>query len=223
MQKLINSCGKWAELLIPEMEKPYFLELEKKVKEEYNSYTCFPPYDKIFNSLKLVDYDDVKVVIIGQDPYHELGQATGLAFSVNEGVKLPPSLKNIFKEIALEYNVTPDTNGNLEYLAKQGVLLLNSTLTVREGQANSHQSFGWEVFTDKIIELVAKKKDVVFLLWGADAIKKQSLLKDNIVLTTTHPSPLSAYRGFLGSGHFKKTNEILKSLGKEEIFWVRNE
>ena len=140
---------------------------------------------------------------------------------MNEGVKLPPSLRNIFKEIASEYQVTPDTNGNLEYLAKQGVLLLNSTLTVREGQANSHKPFGWEVFTDKIIEIVAKKKDVVFLLWGSDAIKKQSLLKDNIVLTTTHPSPLSAYRGFLGSGHFKKTNEFLSSLGKKEICWVR--
>ena len=204
------------------MQKPYFIELEKKVKDAYLTKTCFPKYENIFNSLRLVDYDDVKVVIIGQDPYHEVGQATGLAFSVSEGVKLPPSLRNIFKEISLEYQVEPDTNGNLEYLAKQGVLLLNSTLTVEEGHANSHKSFGWEVFTDKIIELVAKRKDVVFLLWGGDAIKKQNLLKDNIVFTTTHPSPLSAYRGFIGSGHFKKANDALLALDKKEIYWVRN-
>ncbi len=204
------------------MKKPYFVELEEKVNEEYASNTCFPPYNQIFNALKLVDYDDVKVVIIGQDPYHEVGQATGLAFSVNEGVKLPPSLRNIYKEIAEEYGVEPDTNGNLEYLAKQGVMLLNSTLTVREGEANSHKSFGWEVFTDKIIELIAKRKDVVFLLWGSDAIKKQKLLSGNIVFTTTHPSPLSAYRGFLGSGHFRKANEVLLSENKKEICWVRN-
>ena len=222
MEELIKNCGKWADLLSEEMKKSYFVELAKKVKEEYSKNTCFPPYSKIFSALNLVDYNEVKVVIIGQDPYHEIGQATGLAFSVNEGVKLPPSLRNIYKEIASEYGVVPDTNGNLEYLAKQGVLLLNSTLTVREGEANSHKPFGWEVFTDKIIELIAKRKDVVFLLWGSDAIKKEKLLKDNIVLTTTHPSPLSAYRGFLGSGHFKKANEILLSENKKEICWVRN-
>ena len=222
MKNLIKGCGKWESLLSEEMQKPYFVELEKRVKEEYSSYTCFPPYDNIFNALRLVDYDDIKVVILGQDPYHELNQATGLAFSVNEGEKLPPSLRNIYKEIAEEYGVEPDTNGNLEYLAKQGVLLLNSTLTVREGHANSHKSFGWEFFTNKIIELVAKRKDVVFLLWGSDAIKKQKILRDNIVFTTTHPSPLSAYRGFLGSGHFKKANEVLLSENKKEICWVRN-
>lgn len=222
MQELINNLGSWTSLLQEEIQKDYFVALNDKVDRAYSEGKCFPPYENIFNSLRLTDYNDIKVVIIGQDPYHEQGQATGLAFSVNEGVKLPPSLRNIYKEIASEYGGEVDTNGNLEYLAKQGVLLLNTTLTVSEGKANSHNNFGWEIFTDKIIELVSKNKEVIFLLWGKDAIKKQSLLKDNIVLTTTHPSPLSAYRGFLGCGHFKKVNEILAKMGKTEICWIRN-
>ena len=221
MQKHIKNG--WDKLLHEEMQKEYFVNLQKKVEDAYSSSTCFPPYENIFNALNLTSYEDIKVVIIGQDPYHEKGQATGLAFSVNEGVKLPPSLRNIYKEIASEFGTIPDTNGNLEYLAKQGVLLLNTTLTVEEGKANSHKSFGWETFTDSIIKLVSNKRDVIFMLWGADAIKKQALLKDNIVLTTTHPSPLSAYRGFLGSGQFLKVNEILSSQNKKEINWTRNE
>lgn len=221
MQGLIKNCYGWEDFLKRETEKPYFKELERKVEEEYEKYTVFPPYQNILRALELTPKSGVKVVILGQDPYHEKGQATGLAFSVNEGVKLPPSLRNIYKEIADEYGVMPDTVGDLEYLAKQGVLLLNTTLTVREGEANSHKNYGWEKFTDSIILETAKDKSVVFILWGSDAIKKQALLKDNITLTSVHPSPLSAYRGFFGCGHFKKANEILKKNGKEEIRWVR--
>ncbi len=221
MQGLIKNCYGWEDFLKRETEKPYFKELERKVEEEYEKNTVFPPYQNILRALELTPKSGVKVVILGQDPYHEKGQATGLAFSVNEGVKLPPSLRNIYKEIADEYGVMPDTVGDLEYLAKQGVLLLNTTLTVREGEANSHKNYGWEKFTDSIILETAKDKSVVFILWGSDAIKKQALLKDNITLTSVHPSPLSAYRGFFGCGHFKKANEILKKNGKEEIRWVR--
>lgn len=218
----INNLGKWSELLADEVKKPYFVELVKNIEREYAENVVFPPYEKVFNALSLTSFDEVKVVILGQDPYHEIGQATGLAFSVSEGTKLPPSLRNIYKEIADEFGGDVDTNGDLTYLAKQGVLLLNSTLTVREHQANSHKMYGWEIFTDKIIELVAKNKDVIFLLWGNDAIKKQAMLQNNIVITSAHPSPLSAYRGFLGSGQFRKVNEILRAQNKTEICWTRN-
>ncbi len=222
MQELIKKCTGWEDFLQNEMSQPYFEKLAKRVNEEYSQKTVFPPYENILRALELTPKDKVKVVILGQDPYHEKGQATGLAFSVKEGVKLPPSLRNIYKEIADEYETTVDTVGDLEYLAKQGVLLLNATLTVREGEANSHKNYGWEIFTDRIIEEIAKDKSVIFLLWGADAIKKQALLQDNITLTSAHPSPLSAYRGFFGCGHFIKTNEILKSQNKEEIRWTRD-
>lgn len=221
MQELISNLGKWSYILKDETSKPYFSDLARLIDNEYRNKTIFPPYNDIFRALRLTDYDEVKIVILGQDPYHEKGQATGLAFSVNEGVRLPPSLRNIYKEIAAEYNTEIDTNGDLTYLAKQGVLLLNSCLTVEEGRANSHKSCGWETFSDRVIRETAKKEDVVFLLWGSDALKKQTYLQNNYVLTAAHPSPLSAYRGFLGCGHFKKANEILLSLGKTEICWTR--
>lgn len=178
-------------------------------------------YD-IFNALKYTSYSDVKAVILGQDPYHGAGQAHGLCFSVKEGVAPPPSLKNIFKELNSELGIPIPKNGDLSGWAKEGVLLLNASLTVREGQANSHKDIGWTIFTDAVIRLLNEREDpVIFLLWGGNAKKKQSLITNpwHYVLTSSHPSPLSAYNGFIGCGHFKKCNEILRSMGKKEIDW----
>ena len=212
----------WDAVLEDEFEKPYFKELLEKVDEEYSKYKVYPPRGKIFSALTNCDINDIKVVILGQDPYHEEGQAHGMCFSVLPGVDIPPSLKNIYKEIQTEYGFAPPNHGYLMSWAKQGILLLNTTLTVREHQANSHSTYGWQKFTDRVIQEVNKKEEpVVFLLWGRNAISKQKFIDENkhLVLTSAHPSPLSAYQGFLGNGHFKKANEFLKIQGKTEINW----
>ncbi|OON96496.1 MAG: uracil-DNA glycosylase [Candidatus Epulonipiscioides saccharophilum] len=203
-------------LLTPEKEKPYFQELMKFLDYEYANHTIFPPRRDIFNALKHTP--DIKVVILGQDPYHGRNQAHGFAFSVNDGQRMPPSLINIFKEIGYM-----PKSGNLEYLAKQGVLLLNTVLTVRENQANSHKDKGWEIFTNRVIELINEQdRPVVFMLWGSFAQQKSSLITKHPILKTSHPSPLSAHRGFLGSGHFRKANEILISTGQTPINWTNS-
>lgn len=212
----------WFELLKNELNSKEFKELQTFLNNEYATYKIYPEAKNVFNALNLVKYDDVKVVIIGQDPYHQPHQAHGLCFSVLEGTKLPPSLQNIFKEIEDETGKKPNTNGNLTSWAKQGVLLLNSVLTVRESCPNSHKNKGWELITSKIIKLLSERKDpVIFLLWGANAIQlgKDIDRSRHYVLTCAHPSPLSAYNGFFGCGHFNKTNEILRKLGKTEIDW----
>lgn len=212
----------WDSALEDEFEKPYFKELLEKVDEEYSKYKVYPPRGKIFAALTNCDINDIKVVILGQDPYHEEGQAHGMCFSVLPGVEVPPSLKNIYKEIQAEYGFAPPNHGYLMSWAKQGILLLNTTLTVREHQANSHSTYGWQKFTDRVIQEVNKKEEpVVFLLWGRNAISKQKFIDENkhYVLTSAHPSPLSAYQGFLGNGHFKKANDFLKMQGKTEINW----
>lgn len=214
---------KWEDILKDEYNKEYFLNLKKFLEQEYGKYTVFPKKSDIFKSLKLTEYEDTRVVILGQDPYHDDNQANGLAFSVNDGIKLPPSLVNIYKEIESEYQCKVNRRGNLEYLARQGVLLLNTVLTVRAHNANSHKDMGWEIFTDKIIEKLNEREDpVIFVLWGNNAIKKEKLINQerHYVLTAAHPSPLSAYRGFFGCNHFKKINEILRYLNKEEIKWT---
>lgn len=212
----------WFELLKNEFNSKEFKELQTFLNNEYATYKIYPEAKNVFNALNLVKYDDVKVVIIGQDPYHQPHQAHGLCFSVLEGTKLPPSLQNIFKEIEDETGKKPNTNGNLTSWAKQGVLLLNSVLTVRESCPNSHKNKGWELITSKIIKLLSERKDpVIFLLWGANAIQlgKDIDRSRHYVLTCAHPSPLSAYNGFFGCGHFNKTNKILRKLGKKEIEW----
>lgn len=214
---------KWEYILKDEYNKEYFLNLKKFLEQEYGKYTVFPKKSDIFKSLKLTEYEDTRVVILGQDPYHDDNQANGLAFSVNDGIKLPPSLVNIYKEIESEYQCKVNRRGNLEYLARQGVLLLNTVLTVRAHNANSHKDMGWEIFTDKIIEKLNEREDpVIFVLWGNNAIKKEKLINKerHYVLTAAHPSPLSVYRGFFGCNHFKKINEILRYLNKEEIKWT---
>lgn len=214
---------KWEDILKDEYNKEYFLNLKKFLEQEYGKYTVFPKKSDIFKSLKLTEYEDTRVVILGQDPYHDDNQANGLAFSVNDGIKLPPSLVNIYKEIESEYQCKVNRRGNLEYLARQGVLLLNTVLTVRAHNANSHKDMGWEIFTDKIIEKLNEREDpVIFVLWGNNAIKKEKLINKerHYVLTAAHPSPLSAYRGFFGCNHFKKINETLRYLNKEEIKWT---
>lgn len=212
----------WDATLEDEFEKPYFKELLEKVDEEYSKYKIYPPRGKIFSALKHCDIDDVKVVILGQDPYHEEGQAHGMCFSVLPGVDIPPSLKNIYKEIEAEYGFVPPNHGCLVSWSNQGVLLLNTTLTVREHQANSHSKFGWQKFTDRIIQEVNKQeKPVVFILWGGNARSKKAFIDSSkhLVLESAHPSPLSAWQGFFGNNHFKKTNEFLKLHGREEINW----
>ncbi|MBM9589822.1 uracil-DNA glycosylase [Leptospira sp. 201903075] len=212
----------WKEVLTAEFEKPYFSALRDWIREEYKSKVVYPPAKLIFNAFDSCPFDKVKVVILGQDPYHGPGQAHGLCFSVNEGVPFPPSLQNIFKEITDDLGKPVPKSGDLTRLANQGVLLLNATLTVQKDKAGSHQNKGWEEFTDAAIKILAEKKsNIVFLLWGAFAGKKEILIPPNkhFVLKSAHPSPLSAYRGFLGNKHFSKTNEYLISQGKEPIDW----
>lgn len=212
----------WDEVLEEEFNKPYFQELLLKVDEEYQKHTVYPPQDKIFSAFKLCDYKDIKVVLLGQDPYHGYGQAHGLCFSVLPGVTPPPSLKNIFKEMADDVHVSEPNHGCLVSLARQGVLLLNTVLTVREGQPNSHAGLGWQTFTDAVIKKVNElDKPVVFLLWGANAKSKIPLItnKKHLILSCAHPSPFSAYNGFFGCKHFSKTNAFLKANGREEINW----
>ena len=214
----------WEALLAPEFQKPYFVELMQQVEQEYATTTCFPPKELIFSAFEQFDFQDTKVVIIGQDPYHGTGEANGLCFSVNDGVAIPPSLKNIFTEINSEYDrILFPTSGNLERWAKQGVLLLNAGLTVRKDEANSHKHLKWNVFTDAVIDVINQKSEnVVFLLWGSFAQKKGKLIdrEKHLVLESGHPSPLSANRGmWFGNNHFKLTNAYLKEKGKEAIEW----
>ncbi|WP_456463540.1 uracil-DNA glycosylase [Lutibacter sp.] len=219
----VKIAESWKKVLQPEFEKPYFKQLTQFVKNEYTTNNCFPKGTQIFEAFNLCSFESLKVVIIGQDPYHGVGQAHGLCFSVNEGVAHPPSLINIFKEIETDLNIPYPKSGNLERWAKQGVLLLNATLTVRAHNAGSHQKKGWEQFTDAVIEKISEeKKDVVFLLWGGFA-KKKGLKIDKTkhhILTCGHPSPLSANRGYwFGNRHFSKTNDYLEAKKIEKIKW----
>lgn len=212
----------WKAHLQPEFEKEYFQTLVRFVREEYGTHTVFPPGKLIFNAFNLCPFQQVKVVIIGQDPYHGPGQAHGLCFSVNDGVTFPPSLINIFKEIKADIGTDAPTSGNLTRWASQGVLLLNATLTVRAHQAGSHQHRGWETFTDAAIRALAEQQsNLVFILWGAYAQKKGAFIdrSKHLVLTSAHPSPLSAYNGFFGNKHFSRANAYLREHGKEEIIW----
>lgn len=220
MQVVINES--WKKRLSGEFEKPYFVNLVSFLKEQYATEKIYPPGKLIFNAFDKCPFDQLKVVIIGQDPYHGPGQANGLSFSVNDGVRFPPSLKNIFKEIQNDLGKPIPQSGNLERWANQGVFLLNATLTVKENSPGSHQNKGWEEFTDQVIRKVNEEKEnVVFILWGAYAQKKGSFIDTNkhLVLSSAHPSPFSAERGFFGGKHFSKTNEYLKSKGLKEIEW----
>lgn len=212
----------WRIRLQSEFDKPYFEHLAEYVREEYAKGTVYPPAKLIFNAFDICPFDKVKVVIIGQDPYHEPGQAHGLCFSVNPGVPFPPSLKNIFKEISNDLSIPEPVDGNLERWASQGVLLLNATLTVRAHQAGSHQGKGWEEFTDKAIHALAQEREhIVYMLWGAYAQRKGEFIdrNRNLVLISPHPSPLSAHRGFFGNKHFSRANEYLIQHGEEPIKW----
>lgn len=212
----------WDDLLKDEFEKEYYLNLRKFLINEYKTQKIHPSMYDIFNALKFTPYKDVKVVILGQDPYHGPNQAHGFSFSVKPGVQTPPSLRNMFKELNSDLGCFIPNNGFLEAWAKQGILLLNTVLTVREGQANSHKGKGWEIFTDRIIELLNKREEpIVFILWGRNAISKEALITNPIhkIIKSVHPSPLSATRGFFGSKPFSKTNDFLISINKEPIDW----
>ena len=212
----------WKRHLAAEFEKPYFANLTDFVRREYRAGTCYPPGRLIFNAFNLCPFDRVKVVIIGQDPYHGPGQAHGLCFSVNDGVPFPPSLQNIFKEIHDELGTPVPQSGNLTRWAEQGVLLLNATLTVRDHQAGSHQRQGWEEFTDAAIKALAEEREhLVFILWGAYAQKKGAFIdrSRHLVLSSAHPSPLSAYHGFFGNRHFSRANAYLEQHGETPIKW----
>ncbi len=212
----------WNELLKDEFSKDYYLSLREFLKNEYTTKIIYPDKYDIFNALHYTSYKDVKVVILGQDPYHGPNQAHGLSFSVSPGVKIPPSLLNIYKELNSDLGCYIPNNGYLKKWSDQGVLLLNTSLTVRAGEANSHKNKGWEIFTDKIISLINEKTDpVVFLLWGNNAINKKKLItnKQHLILSSTHPSPLSASRGFFGSKPFSKINKFLISVNKAPIDW----
>ena len=219
---MVNLGKDWDDILADEWQKPYYLELRKFLKQEYSTQTVYPNMEDIFNALKLTSFKDTKVVIIGQDPYHGFGQAHGLCFSVKKGVVPPPSLKNIYKELHSDIGFQIPNHGELTSWAKQGVLLLNNVLSVREGLPNSHKGKGWEIFTDRVIgELNKKETPVVFLLWGANAQKKAEIITNpkHFKLMTVHPSPLSASRGFFGCRHFSKTNEILQKNHIDPINW----
>ncbi|GER59445.1 uracil-DNA glycosylase [Patiriisocius marinus] len=213
----------WEAVLEDEIQKDYFKSLVETIESEYRLNTCYPPSNSIFSAFEYTPFNDIKVVIIGQDPYHGRGQANGLCFSVTDGITHPPSLKNIFKEIVSDIGIAYPESGNLERWAKQGVLLLNATLTVKEAAAGSHQKIGWETFTDAVIKKISEKRtDVVFLLWGGFAKKKAKLIDGNKhhILLSGHPSPLSANRGYwFGNQHFSKTNSFLASKGNSLIDW----
>lgn len=212
----------WLSLLKDEFQKPYFLTLQDFLKNEYNTKKIYPAPENVFNAINYVKYEDVKVVIFGQDPYHQPHQAHGLAFSVQEGIKIPPSLVNIYKEIEHEFGIKCNDSGNLLRWAKQGVLLLNTVLTVEDSHPNSHKGKGWENFTKKIVEILnARSEQIIFVLWGANAQIFKPLIdtSKHVILQSAHPSPLSAYQGFFGNNHFKKINEILISENKAPIDW----
>ncbi|MCR4959984.1 MAG: uracil-DNA glycosylase [Lachnospiraceae bacterium] len=212
----------WLPYLSEEFKKPYYKDLYNFIKEEYSTHTIYPPSEDIFNALKTTPIANIKVVILGQDPYHEPGQAHGMCFSVKPGIQTPPSLQNMYKEIREEYGYDIPNNGYLVKWAQQGVLLLNTVLTVRRGAANSHKNKGWEKFTDAVIRAVNEQdRPIVYLLWGANARSKKALVTNpkHLVLETVHPSPLSAYNGFFGCGHFKLANEYLEKNGIAPIDW----
>lgn len=212
----------WKEVLKDEFTKEYFVELKRFLIEEKQNYTIYPKGSDMFNAFSYTPFDDVKVVIIGQDPYHGANQAHGLAFSVLDGVAFPPSLRNIFQELNSDIGCPTPKSGNLSSWAKQGVFLINTVLSVREGQAHSHAKHGWEIFTDSVIKKISdKKQNVVFILWGSPAIAKSKLIDSSKhhIITSPHPSPLSSYRGFFGSKPFSKTNEFLASRGIAKIEW----
>ncbi|TQQ85698.1 uracil-DNA glycosylase [Peptacetobacter hominis] len=214
--------GTWKEILSTEFEKEYFKKLNLFLEDEYNNYEVFPKRERIFEAFNLTPFEDIKVVIIGQDPYHGDGQAHGLAFSVMPGIKTPPSLKNIYKELNSEYGCYIPDNGYLVKWAKQGVLMLNTSLTVRAHEANSHSKKGWEKFTDAAIKAISERREsVVFVLWGNNAKKKVKLIDSDkhMIIEGVHPSPLSASRGFFGCNHFRMINEFLQEKGYSEIDW----
>lgn len=219
---MVNLGNDWDQILEGEFDKEYYLNLRKFLIEEYRTRIIYPSMYDIFNALKATPYKDVKVVIIGQDPYHGPDQAHGMCFSVKKGVPQPPSLQNIFKELEADLGCTRPSHGYLEQWAKQGVLLLNTALTVRAGQANSHRGKGWEIFTDNVIKhLVKREEPMVFLLWGANAKAKASLITNpnHLILTAAHPSPLSAWNGFFGCRHFSKANAFLQQHGMSPVDW----
>ena len=219
---MIKITKNWLEILNEEFSKPYFKDIQTFLQNEYQSHTIYPAMENIFNALNYCKYSDVKVVIIGQDPYHEPNQAMGLSFAVPEGIILPPSLKNIFKEIQSDLNITPTPSGDLRRWATQGVLLLNSVLTVRRSAANSHKGKGWEKFTTAVIEKVNQKTTpVAFLLWGNNAKAFAPIITNPIhkIFYAPHPSPLSAHAGFFGCKHFSRCNQFLKQNGLSEIDW----
>ena len=219
---MVNFNNDWDMILRDEFEKPYYLKLRHFLKEQYATKTIYPDMHNIFNALKYCSFKDTKVVILGQDPYHEPNQAHGLCFSVLKGVVPPPSLQNIYKELSSDIGFKIPPHGQLTKWAEQGILMLNTVLTVQKGQANSHKGMGWETFTDRVIsELNKKDTPVIFLLWGAPARQKAQIINNpiHIKLTCPHPSPLSAYRGFFGCRHFSKTNEILIKNGMTPIDW----
>lgn len=219
---MVNIGNEWDGILKGEFEKEYYLKLREFLKYEYSHYEVYPNMYDIFNSLKYTSYNSVKAVILGQDPYHEPGQAHGLCFSVKKGTPLPPSLRNIYKELYSDLGIPPAKHGELVSWAQNGVLMMNTVLTVRRGQANSHKNHGWEIFTDRVIELLNRReKPIVFILWGGNARSKTKLITNpnHFILQSAHPSPLSAYNGFFGNKHFSKTNEFLVQHGIEPIDW----
>ena len=219
---MVNIGNKWDEVLAGEFEKEYYLKLRQFLIEEYKTRTIYPGMHDMFNALRYTSYEDVKAVILGQDPYHGPSQAHGMSFSVQKGVKQPPSLVNIFKEMKDDLGIDPPDHGCLVKWAEQGVLLLNTCLTVREHQANSHKGKGWEIFTDRVIELLnEREKPIVFILWGANAKSKAQLItgKQHLILEGAHPSPFSAYNGFFGGQYFSKANTFLTEKGEGPIDW----
>lgn len=219
---MVELHNEWDDILKDEFEKDYYLKIRKFLANEYRNRTVYPDMYDIFNALKHTSFSEVKAVIIGQDPYHEPNQAHGLSFSVQKGVEIPPSLVNIYKELEDDLGIKPPSHGNLVTWAKQGVLLLNATLTVRAHEANSHAGIGWQIFTDRVISLLNESPaPIAFLLWGANARRKKELVtnKKHFIIESAHPSPLSAYRGFFGSRPFSKINQFLERNGRAPIDW----
>ncbi|MBQ9708844.1 MAG: uracil-DNA glycosylase [Firmicutes bacterium] len=219
---MVNIGNRWDEILAEEFKKEYYLNLREFLKKEYSTQTIHPDMYSIFNAFKYTSYEDVKVVILGQDPYHQPGQAHGLCFSVGKGVKIPPSLVNIYRELADDLGIQTPTHGYLESWARNGVLLLNTVLTVRDSQANSHKGKGWEIFTDRVIELLNDREEpMVFILWGSNAQKKAELInkRKHCVIKGVHPSPLSAHRGFFGGRYFSRANAFLELMGQSPVDW----